>query len=67
MLKDLLETNHCFKLVCGAGNEDIETVKRLVYVYALAGCRFFDISANEKVLNVTKEILETKNNSLKNL
>ena len=40
MLKELLETKHCFKLVCGAGNEDIEEIKRLVYLYAVAGCHF---------------------------
>ena len=58
MLKDLLESKKCFKLVCGAGNEDIEIIKRLVYVYALAGCRFFDISANQDVLDGTRESLE---------
>jgi ferredoxin len=58
VLKDLLETGHCFKLVCGAGNEDVEDIKRLVYVYAIAGCRFFDLSANEEVINVALEALE---------
>lgn len=58
MLKDLLETQHCFKLVCGAGNEDIEEIKRLVYVYAIAGCRFFDLSANLEVIKAAKEALE---------
>lgn len=58
MLKDLLDTNHCFKLVCGAGNEDIEEIRRLVYVYAIAGCRFFDLSANENVINAAREVLD---------
>ncbi len=58
MLKELLETNHCFKLVCGAGNEDIEEIKRLVYVYASAGCRFFDLSANEEVIQAAREALD---------
>lgn len=58
MLKELLETKHCFKFVCGAGNEDIEEVKRLVYVYAAAGCRFFDLSANEEVIKVAREALD---------
>lgn len=44
-----------FKLVCGAGNEDCETVKRLVYIYAKAGCKFFDISARKEILNAAKE------------
>jgi len=57
MLKDLLNTGHCFKLVCGAGNEDVEEIKRLVYIYALAGCRFFDLSANEDVIAVAREAL----------
>lgn len=57
MLKDLIETRHCFKLVCGAGNEDVEEIKRLVYIYAIAGCRFFDLSANEDVIDAAKEAL----------
>ena len=45
MLKDLLDAKKCFKLVCGAGNEDADDVKKLVTLYAKAGCRFFDLSA----------------------
>ncbi len=58
MLKDLLETKHCFKLICGAGNEDCESISRLVYLYALAGCRFFDLSANTEVINCAKEAVK---------
>ena len=43
-----------FKLVCGAGNEDAESVKRLVYVYALAGCKIFDLSARKEILDAAK-------------
>lgn len=55
MLTDLLNSKHCFKLICGAGNEDCESVSRLVYLYALAGCKFFDLSANADVINTAKE------------
>lgn len=58
MLKDLLETKKCFKLICGAGNEDVEQISRLVYLYALAGCRFFDLSASVDVINSAKEALK---------
>lgn len=51
----LLEQKSFFKLVCGAGNEDVETVKRLVYIYAKAGCKVFDISARKDVLEAAKE------------
>lgn len=44
-----------FKLVCGAGNEDAESVKRLVFVYASAGCRLFDLSARKEILDAAKE------------
>ena len=44
-----------FKLVCGAGIEDEESVKRLVYVYAKAGCKLFDISARKEILLAAKE------------
>lgn len=39
-----------FKLVCGAGNEDAESVKKLVFVYASAGCDIFDLSARKEIL-----------------
>lgn len=44
-----------FKLVCGAGNEDAESVKRLVYIYSSAGCKLFDISARKEILEAAKE------------
>lgn len=55
MCVDLLKNKTFFKLVCGAGNEDLETVKRLVYIYSKAGCRVFDLSANADVFNSAKE------------
>lgn len=57
MLDELLKTKHCFKLICGAGNEDSEEVRRLVYLYALAGCRFFDLSANVEVVDAALEAI----------
>ena len=44
-----------FKLVCGAGNEDSESVKRLVFIYASAGCKLFDLSARKEILEAAKE------------
>jgi Fe-S-cluster-containing hydrogenase component 2 len=58
MLTDLLNTKHCFKLICGAGNEDCESISKLVYIYALAGCKFFDLSANEEVIKTAKNAIE---------
>ena len=43
------------KIVCGAGNEDYESVKRLVYIYAKAGCKCFDLSARKEILEAAKE------------
>ncbi len=58
MLKDLLETKNCFKLICGSGNEDSQAVEKLVAVYAKAGCRFFDLSASEKIVDAAFRGLE---------
>ena len=44
-----------FKLVCGAGNEDTESVKKLVFIYAKAGCKLFDISARKEILHAAQE------------
>jgi len=49
-LEQLLSTRKCFKLVCGAGNEDAEEVEKLVALYAKAGARYFDLSAREDVV-----------------
>lgn len=46
------------KIVCGAGNEDAESVKRLVYIYAKAGCKLFDLSARKEILAAAKEATE---------
>lgn len=57
MLSDVLD-GKCFKLVCGAGNEDAGEVERLVALYARAGCRFFDLSARKEIVAAAKRGLE---------
>lgn len=47
---DLLKSGKCFKLVCGAGNEDAVEVEKLVTLYAKAGARYFDLSPREDVV-----------------
>lgn len=58
MLKDLLEQRQCFKLVCGAGNEDAEEVEKLVTLYSKAGCMFFDLCAKPEIVDAAKRGLE---------
>ena len=33
MLRDVLKEKRCFKLVCGAGNENISEVKNMEYMF----------------------------------
>ena len=54
MLKDLLDSRKCFKLVCGAGNEDALEVEKLVALYSAAGCKFFDLSAKPEIIDAAK-------------
>lgn len=58
MLLETLEQKKCFKLVCGAGNEDLDEVEKLVYLYAKAGCNYFDLSANPKIVDAARQSLE---------
>jgi len=51
MLKNILDNKKCFKLVCGAGNEDADEVEKLVAVYAKAGANYFDLSAKPEIVN----------------
>jgi ferredoxin len=54
-MQKLLDTSKYFKLVCGAGNEDAEEVKRLTVLYTLAGAKGMDVSAN---VDVVKSCME---------
>lgn len=58
MLEKLLKEKNCFKLVCGAGNEDARQIERLTWVYAQAGCRFFDVSANQESIDAVKNAFQ---------
>ena len=58
MLKDILELRKGFKLVCGAGNEDADEVEKLVTIYSLAGCNFFDVCAKPEIVDAAKRGLE---------
>ena len=58
MLKDFLDKRQCFKLVCGAGNEDAIEVEKLVTVYSLAGCMFFDLCAKPEIVDAAKRGIE---------
>jgi ferredoxin len=42
-------------MICGAGNEDISQVKKLSFVYTLAGAKILDVSANVKVVESAME------------
>ena len=52
---DLLQSSNYFKLVCGAGNEDKNEVEYLTYVYTLAGCSGFDVSASPEIVKSAKK------------
>ena len=46
----LLAAGQYFKVVCGAGHEVEADVERLAYLYTLAGCNGFDVSAKPAVV-----------------
>ena len=50
VMRELLESSRYFKLVCGAGNENVNEVRRLALVYTLAGANGFDVSATPSVV-----------------
>ncbi len=66
MLIDILKSGKCFKLVCGAGNENVKEVERLVYTYALAGANLFDLSANLEVIKRAKNSIAKAKEKVKN-
>jgi len=57
-LKKLFREKKCFKLVCGAGNEDVEEVRKLAIIYTLAGAHILDLSANVDVVKAAAKGIE---------
>lgn len=55
---DFLNSGRFFKLICAAGNEDIEQVEKLVYIYSKAGCRFFDVAASFDIISIAKTAIQ---------
>jgi ferredoxin len=55
ILKKLLDEEKCFKMICGAGNEDKNQVKKLAFIYTLAGATILDVSANVEVVKAAME------------
>tara|TARA_B100001250_G_scaffold406380_1_gene425318 strand:+ start:968 stop:2092 length:1125 start_codon:yes stop_codon:yes gene_type:complete len=54
-LQELFHRNQYFKMICGAGNEDTEEVRRLAMIYTLAGAKGFDISATPEVVKAAMD------------
>jgi ferredoxin len=53
-LRTLFSQGQYFKLVCGAGNEDAEEVRRLSTIYTLAGAVGLDVSASPEIVQACK-------------
>jgi ferredoxin len=49
-LRKIFKDRRFFKTVCAAGNEDPDSVRKIVTVYAIAGSTMFDLSANLEVV-----------------
>jgi len=54
LYKDLLSRSSYFKLVCGAGFEESTEVEYLTFIYTMAGCSGFDVSANPEIVRAAK-------------
>ena len=54
-LKNILVSGDCFKMICGAGNEDALYVKKLALIYTLAGAKILDVSCNVNVIKHASE------------
>lgn len=55
ILRELVQKQICFKMICGAGNEDVVQVKKLAFIYTLAGAKILDVSANIEVVKAAME------------
>lgn len=58
-MRAVLEAGKYFKLVCGAGNENAEEVRRLTVIYVLAGCNGLDVSATPEIVKACVSGIDT--------
>lgn len=61
-LKKYLETKKCFKLICGANNENYSRITNLVALYSSLGVKFFDINASKEAIVAAKKGFEYSKN-----
>lgn len=54
-LREMFMHGKYFKLVCGAGNEDLREVERLATIYTLAGANGLDVSATPEVVKACSD------------
>jgi len=53
--KNFLNRKNCLKIVCGAGNKDLNKITNLCALYAAGGCRFFDVNASVEAIHAAKK------------
>lgn len=52
-LRRILDAGRFFKLVCAAGNQDAQAVRRLSLIYTLAGAAGIDVSADVEIVKAS--------------
>ncbi|MFA5099327.1 MAG: 4Fe-4S binding protein [Candidatus Omnitrophota bacterium] len=57
-LKSIFDRRECFKLVCGAGNENCDEVRKLAFVYTIAGAAILDLSARTDIIDAAQKGVE---------
>jgi Fe-S-cluster-containing hydrogenase component 2 len=60
VIKNIFENKKVFKLILGAGNEDIDAIKKLVSIYKKAGANIFDVRADKLLINEVKNTLNNQ-------
>ena len=53
-----IENKKIFKLICGAGNENIKEIENLSFVYASAGFNMIDVAAKNDAVQAAKKGIE---------
>lgn len=54
---EIFDKKNVFKLILGAGNQDIDSIKQLVEVYLQAGADIFDFSCDRQLVFEMKKII----------
>ena len=57
MLKYYLASGECIKIICGIGNDNLDSIYKIVSTYIKKGVQLFDVNASPEAVNIARKAI----------